>query len=107
LRLLQNATTHLGDILRKFEQTTCAFYYTDDLPSNEAAKGPRTAKTTAQVGKGKGPRSLNLSTYKLHALGDYVKAITMFGTTEGYSTQIVSLDFMIYALIIYNHSFIK
>lgn len=33
---------------------------------------------------------LNLFTYKLHALGDYVRTIRAFGTTDSYSTQIVS-----------------
>jgi len=31
-----------------------------------------------------------MSTYKLHALGDYVKSIWLYGTTDNYSTQIVS-----------------
>lgn len=34
---------------------------------------------------------LNLGTYKLHALGDYVRTIRLFGTTDSYSTQIVSI----------------
>jgi hypothetical protein len=34
--------------------------------------------------------TFNLLTYKLHALGDYVKTIRLFGTTDSYSTQIVS-----------------
>ena len=32
---------------------------------------------------------LNLFTYKLHALGDYVHTIRAFGTTDSFSTQIV------------------
>jgi hypothetical protein len=35
------------------------------------------------------PKVLNLLTYKVHALGDYVQTIRMFGTTDSYSTQIV------------------
>jgi hypothetical protein len=38
-------------------------------------------------------KNLNLSTYKLHALGDYVRTIRLFGTTDSYSTQIVSVLF--------------
>lgn len=34
---------------------------------------------------------LSLCTYKLHALGDYVRTIRLFGTTDSYSTQIVSV----------------
>jgi hypothetical protein len=33
---------------------------------------------------------LNLLTYKFHALGDYVQTIKLFGTTDSYSTQVVS-----------------
>ena len=38
--------------------------------------------------KKEGPRShyFNLYIYKLHALGDYVKTIWQFGTTDNYST---------------------
>lgn len=39
------------------------------------------------------PRTLNLFTYKFHALGDYVRTIRLFGTTDSYSTQIVSASF--------------
>jgi hypothetical protein len=33
---------------------------------------------------------LNLFTYKLHALGDYVQCIHLFGATDPYSMQIVT-----------------
>ncbi|KAJ3560946.1 hypothetical protein NP233_g10506 [Leucocoprinus birnbaumii] len=36
--------------------------------------------------------TLNLLTYKLHALGDYFKSILRFGTSDGYSTQIGELE---------------
>jgi len=34
-------------------------------------------------------KTLNLTTTKFHALGDYVRAIRMFGCTDSFSTQIV------------------
>jgi hypothetical protein len=34
---------------------------------------------------------LNLNTYTYHALGDYVRTIRTFGTTDSYSTQPVSI----------------
>ena len=34
--------------------------------------------------------SFNMSTYKLHALGDYIATIWCYGTTDNYSTQVVS-----------------
>lgn len=38
-------------------------------------------------------KTLNLFTYKLHALGDYVRTIRLFGTTDSYSTQIVRVSY--------------
>jgi hypothetical protein len=35
------------------------------------------------------PKTLNLNTYKIHALGDYVSTIREFGTTDSYSTETV------------------
>jgi len=35
-------------------------------------------------------KKFSLETYKLHALGDYVQQICLFGPTDLYSTQIVS-----------------
>lgn len=37
------------------------------------------------------PKLLNLETYTYHALGDYVRIIRTFGTTDSYSTQPVSI----------------
>lgn len=38
---------------------------------------------------GRREKMFNLSTVKLHFLGDYVRSIRLFGTTDSYSTQIV------------------
>ncbi|KAG6908713.1 hypothetical protein DXG01_003558, partial [Tephrocybe rancida] len=37
-------------------------------------------------------RKFSLSTYKFHAMGDYVSAIRTFGTTDSYSTEIGELE---------------
>ena len=37
------------------------------------------------------PRTFNINTYKFHALGDYKKAIRRFGTTDSYTTRVVSI----------------
>jgi hypothetical protein len=37
------------------------------------------------------PKTLNLNTYKIHALGDYVSSIKTYGTTDSYSTEAVCL----------------
>jgi hypothetical protein len=39
-------------------------------------------------------KSLNLNTYKLHALGDYTATIRRYGTTDSYSTEPVRSMFL-------------
>jgi hypothetical protein len=41
------------------------------------------------AGRGRLPKTLNLNTYKLHALGDYTATIRKYGTTDSYSTEAV------------------
>jgi hypothetical protein len=41
-------------------------------------------------------KTFNMCTYKLHALGDYVAAIARYGTTDNYSTQVVSHHGLVY-----------
>jgi hypothetical protein len=98
LSLLDTSTTRLGKILRRFANETEKEFDTRDLPSEEAARGRRKARTAAQglqnpakqqlQGRSK-HRKFNLHTYKLHALGDYVSSIKQFGTTDNFSTLLV------------------
>jgi len=106
LRALEDSTTRLGQMLRRFQSITCNAYETYELPSEEAARGRRTAATRAKMhhdGPSKDAENLakkakkrrlqklfNLSTYKVHALGDYARAIRFFGTTDGFTTRVVS-----------------
>lgn len=108
LEVFEAATKTLGETLRNFQRTTCKHYDTRDLPSEEAARGRRKV-ALAKKGKGKASASgnktkiLNLQTYKWHALGDYVSSIRKFGTTDNYSTQIVSL-FLQIAVVACSHN---
>ncbi|KAI9445894.1 hypothetical protein H4582DRAFT_1803835, partial [Lactarius indigo] len=104
---LELSTTRLGRILRKFAKSTCEEFATFDLPSEEAARGRRTAaratrnptgSTSQTTSKGKQKatqhktRKFNMCTYKMHALGDYARCIRLFGETDGYSTQTVHIS---------------
>lgn len=104
LSLLESTTTILGRELRKFRDFTCSLFQTVELPRETAARLRRQTRKAAQVPisgssclgsqnsqppKRKG-KIFNLLTYKLHALGDYVRTIRLDGTTDSYSTQIVS-----------------
>jgi hypothetical protein len=88
----------LGQILRRFVNITCKAFRTQELPRETAARGRRKAAIAAKTGKPPPSTTkkakarqkyFNLSTYKLHALGDYAKTIRLFGTTDNYSTQVV------------------
>jgi hypothetical protein len=92
--LLGTVTNLLGRQLRYFARVTCAHFTTKELPREEAARGRRQAKKSAAGtappkprGKESNIKSFNMNTYKTHSLGDYVRTILFFGTTDSYSTQ--------------------
>ena len=95
LAWLDHSTTELGTQIRKFAYHTCSCFDTVELPAEEAARVHRRArKSQSSTNTGVAPASIskkrftfNLIMYKLHALGDYVRTIHMFGTTDSYSTQ--------------------
>ena len=80
LHLLDNCTTQLGSLMRKFRDVTFTNFNTVALPK-ESNKSPSS---------GRKKRRLNLNTYKFHSLGDYVRTIRLFGCTDSFSTQLVS-----------------
>ena len=101
----ENSTTRLGQAFREFSKDCCTQFKTCDLPHETAARVRRrgaqnmrppaatlsqTPKTIGERNESRKRRVFNMSTYKLHALGDYVKAIWRYGTTDNYSTQVVS-----------------
>ena len=58
---------------------------------NAATSSSTTTRRNAatSLGSSRKLKTLNLTTTKFHALGDYVRAIRMFGCTDSFSTQIV------------------
>jgi hypothetical protein len=103
LTALENSTTRLGAAFRRFICITCEAYVTKDLPSEEAARGRRQAALAQKKGtSGKEPtkkkeksstsseHKYNLQAYKPHAIPDYVPYIRLYGTTDGFTTQVVS-----------------
>ncbi|KAF9044315.1 hypothetical protein BJ165DRAFT_1347384, partial [Panaeolus papilionaceus] len=96
LQRLDTLTTDFGVQMRRFRDTTCAVYQTVELPK-EAAARVRREMASAHHSSGvtgntatRKAKTLNLQTVKLHFLGDYVEHIRMFGTSDSYSTQLVS-----------------
>ena len=105
LKYFDTMTSNIRHSLRIFDGEVCSKYVTQELPQEEVARGRRAVQlmkvnvvagrsvTTAAAPVVKGPkrRYFNLSTYKLHVLGDYPNQIRRFGTTDSFSTQPVSL----------------
>ena len=107
LRSFEVKTRDLGDQLRHFSRHTCPAFQTKELPGEVAARGRRQVanqKTRALSGKqparkpqnrehpDESVKTFNLSTPKVHALGDYPSTIRWLGTTDSYSTQRVFAD---------------
>lgn len=112
---LEKVTTELGEQLRLFKRKTCSAYTTGELPRETAARNRRKAKAHLKKGEKstKTPKSstsappppppqskpkqkvklFNINTYKTHALGDYVETIRRYGTSDSYSTELVSCIF--------------
>lgn len=105
--LLDSETTLIGKELRAFINKTCEFYDTRELKREVDARKRRKAKKKAGASGGaesstqaepqmepeaEEPTSkkLNINTYKAHSLGDYAQTIRRLGTTDSYSTVIVS-----------------
>jgi hypothetical protein len=116
LHHLNQSTITIGQELRSFREWSRSFN-TVELPREMAARqrckskkatsqkasnnmlpvsnnNPASSKPEKKASGQPKVKSLNLLTYKFHALGDYVQTIKLFGTTDSYSTQIVSLNFI-------------
>jgi hypothetical protein len=89
LASFERLTADLGTLLRHFSTVTCAAFSTKELPRERAARIRRTANAPRAVASGGGlkTKGFNLSTYKLHALGDYPQTIRERGTTDNYTSQ--------------------
>lgn len=109
LNLLERATAELGTKMRGFADDICPAYKTRELRRETEARRRRQLKTkqpsnsdqedTIESRKSRGdnkgstgarPKRFNLRTYKWHSLGDYVKMIRQYGTTDSFSTESVS-----------------
>jgi hypothetical protein len=106
---LEHSTTRLGKCLREFKKEVCSAYATTELPSEEAARIRRKASAAKKPGaqpaapvapatqkapQSRHHRTFNLSTYKIHSLGHYARAIRLYGTSDNFNSQTVSLSCM-------------
>jgi len=107
LRLLDTATTALGNALRYFVEVTCPEFDTFETSAEytkrqrQQAAAASSTLSAASPSTGRQRRTFSLRTIKLHFLGDYVSCIKMFGTTDNYNTALVCW-FSTAALIIHS-----
>ena len=102
LGLMELITVTLGNHLRMFANETCSAFSTKELRREAEGRTRRQGRetlrkfgnTSSRQKDGQAPtrkaKTLNLQTYKLHALGDYPEQIRTYGTTDSYSMQPVS-----------------
>ena len=110
---LETSTTRLCNLLRKFKTNVCPAYTTQDLPSEEAARGRRQAAKAKKMAEAEKPpqqsqatpakkaklRTFNMEMYKLHSIPDVSASIRAFGVTENTSTKNVCFfKFVVYHL---------
>ncbi|KAF9441743.1 hypothetical protein P691DRAFT_682988 [Macrolepiota fuliginosa MF-IS2] len=94
IKFLQKSTQALGYYLQRFARTTCTVYDACELAQEVEAWGCQKLKDVGGKGKaragGSQVQKLNLYTYKLHLLGDYPSVIQQYGTSDRFSTQVMS-----------------
>ena len=88
LARLEQVTMDLGHLMWDFQDKTCTKFNTMELAHEAEAQNRCNAgeKSTKAPNQSRKVKTLNLLTYKFHALGDYVHTICMFGTTDSFST---------------------
>ena len=84
LGLLETVTKEFGRLMRQFRDKTSNQFNTVELPRGADARRGGSCGTKK--------KTLNLNTYKFHALADYVPTIRLFGTTDSYSTLLVGFS---------------
>ncbi|KAF8256632.1 hypothetical protein EI94DRAFT_1821442 [Lactarius quietus] len=114
LKVLDHITVLFARALRHFKETTCPRFNTVETDreyqarrraaEQRSSRGSRqpanvalphsTGQSFVTTAGGKRPKTFNLLTSKLHALGDYVENIKMFGMTDSYSTQIRTFELL-------------
>jgi hypothetical protein len=97
LDIQEFTTKDLGQRLRDFESATCSTFETHELKREAEARQRRQTKVATEHNAStpgimitRKRKIFNLNTYKTHSLGDYVRTIRMYGTTDSYSTEPVS-----------------
>ena len=77
----------VGESIRWFSNNVCAEIEAFETPKEAEKRRRKAARQGSSTSKEKQPRDFGLERYKLHALGDYVEHVQLFGTLDNYNTQ--------------------
>jgi hypothetical protein len=101
LNIFDDATRCIGADFRAFKAKTCAAFDTYELDRERDARirghlkrgkaGKKSTEPATAAPSTRLRKTLNLQTYKHHALGDYPAMIRHFGTSDSISTEPVSI----------------
>jgi hypothetical protein len=90
LERLSHAVELLGISMKSFLRKVCTAFSARELPRESDARIRRESKSGSAPVSGRKVRKFNVpSTIKYHSLGDYRPSIQDYGTSDGFSTQIV------------------
>ncbi|KAH6917719.1 hypothetical protein BKA70DRAFT_1090072, partial [Coprinopsis sp. MPI-PUGE-AT-0042] len=93
---LENSTILMTDQFCVFVCDTCSNIVTyklkaeQDACNRQASCEKTKGKQPGKAACGKQRKHFNIETSKFHAVGNYVDNIQLFGTTDSYSTEVVS-----------------
>jgi hypothetical protein len=93
LEILDETTLALGRQFRLFTDVICPQFNTRELSREFDQRKRRKQKEPNKgvpVTMSRRRKTFNLETYKFHSLGDYASTIRHIGTSDSYSTQVVS-----------------
>lgn len=82
VHVLKGATTIFGTLIREFKNIVCPRYKTKLTAREQQARDRRKKGSSSAA-----DYVFNISTYKLHAMGDYALSIIDFGTTDNHNAQ--------------------
>ncbi|KAJ4002008.1 hypothetical protein F5050DRAFT_1802587 [Lentinula boryana] len=97
LEYLELTTQKFGKLICQFHDLSDVAFTTFETDHEVAARNRHNAEKAVQMmgsvasalaQNGRRRKSLNLITYKFHAMGDYFCTIHLFGPTDSYSTQL-------------------
>jgi hypothetical protein len=84
---LRTAVKRVGASIRWFSNKVCSTLEAFETPKEAEKRRRRAAREGSSTSKERQPKEFGLERYKLHAIGDYVEQICLFGTLDNYNTQ--------------------